>query len=478
MIRNLYTALFCGLLCACQEPSRPVSVALPPGATVDSNVLVLPASTGEPAAPRVDSSPVILRTPPDSSVRATVVPAAPVVQKPLFEILRSAQPDLQIFTISGNEDRLLTAKSGTLIGVRRDAFVLPDGRVPSGPIRFTVQEFYGLGDALSADLTTRSGDRLLETGGMLYLEASSGSERLLLRPGATVDLAFPVESPLPGMQLFTGARQQGAMDWALLPDPSAGARVPVPVYEPASFPGGMEELRNYLVNSIAFPHEMLQPGKEQALDVRFLVDPSGKARPLPVAEEVPRSFQEGVAAAFTRMPRWKPAQRLGIAVTDTFTQSFRFGGRMSLSLGGDMGEAAPRPEREEVARFVPTMSTVQYYVFRSTRLGYLNCDRFLQEGRPLTEYFVHTGAADDVQVRLVFHSLRSLIDGHRDGDVYRFPRVPVGEKVTIVAVRQKDGVFSMAMADGNTSTRHAGDFTYEPVNEATLKQKIKRLNRL
>ncbi|RYY99086.1 MAG: hypothetical protein EOO11_06175 [Chitinophagaceae bacterium] len=475
MHRNLYAASLCLLLAACREHPQPVSAAPAPGATVDSNVLLLPA-TMEEQPPRIDSTPVNLRVRPDSSLRATVVPAARVPQKPLFEVLRPAQPDLQIFTISGNEERLLTAKSGTLIGVHRDAFVLPNGQVPSGPIRFTVQEFYGLGDALSADLTTRSGDRMLETGGMLYLEASSGRERLLLRPGATVDLAFPVSAPVPGMQLFRGSRQQGAMDWALLTGEPAAAQVPV--YEPASFPGGMDEFKTYLVNNMAWPEEMLQPGKEAVLDLRFRVDPSGRALPLPVGADVPASFQGNIAAAFSRMPRWKPARRLGIAVSDSFTQTFRFGFRMSLSLGGDSRDTSVEPGRREVERFAASASTVQYYVFRSTRLGYLNCDRFLEDGRPLTEYLVQTGDSGDVQVRLVFHSLKSMIDGYRDGDLYRFPRVPPGERVTIVAVRQQGGRYAIAMEEGNTSTRHAGDFTYELVTEDVLKQKIKRLNRL
>jgi hypothetical protein len=68
---------------------------------------------------------------------------------------------------------------------------------------------------LAEHLTTKSGDNLLQTGGMIYVQAlANGKELTLQKP---MEIVFSsVESKLKGMQLFTGERKmenKGAMNW-------------------------------------------------------------------------------------------------------------------------------------------------------------------------------------------------------------------------------------------------------------------------
>jgi hypothetical protein len=67
-------------------------------------------------------------------------------------------------------------------------------------------------------LTTKSGDKLLQTGGMIYVQATANGKELTLQK--PMDIQFSsAESKLKGMQLFTGERKMennGAMDWTPL----------------------------------------------------------------------------------------------------------------------------------------------------------------------------------------------------------------------------------------------------------------------
>lgn len=68
---------------------------------------------------------------------------------------------------------------------------------------------------LADNLSTMSKNRLLETGGMIYMEASLEGTPLKIKEGKNIFLAMPGESPKTDMQLFSGTEIKGQerMDW-------------------------------------------------------------------------------------------------------------------------------------------------------------------------------------------------------------------------------------------------------------------------
>jgi hypothetical protein len=120
--------------------------------------------------------------------------------------------------VNPRRDTVLYGTEGTTIWVPGAAFAMarPDAPPVTEPVEIRLKEFYSLPDILLNNLSTNSSQGLLETGGMLHLEARTaiGGELCQLRPGTALLIRMPAARPQAAMQLFTGVRTaQHPLDW-------------------------------------------------------------------------------------------------------------------------------------------------------------------------------------------------------------------------------------------------------------------------
>jgi hypothetical protein len=116
-----------------------------------------------------------------------------------------------------------TGKKGTRLSIPANAFALKNADKsnpqPVPPIQIEMREAYTFGDMILQNLSTVSDSQLIQTGGMIYLEAKDALGRgLELAQNKNVSWELPNHNPLPeGMQLFTATRQgadnQAAINW-------------------------------------------------------------------------------------------------------------------------------------------------------------------------------------------------------------------------------------------------------------------------
>ena len=128
----------------------------------------------------------------------------------------SALSPAQVFWVRAARDTVLVGREGTLVAVPADAWVLPAG---SAAVRLELREFYSIPDIVLAGLSTMSGTTMLETGGMVNLNAMVGEQPVALRAGQRLLLRMPTTRKLDGMQLFQGVslQPQHGPDWQLPP---------------------------------------------------------------------------------------------------------------------------------------------------------------------------------------------------------------------------------------------------------------------
>lgn len=119
------------------------------------------------------------------------------------------------FTLSGKGVNTLSTINGTLLHIPEDAFVDLNGNPVENPkVSLLVEEVHSPWDALIHNTFTQSGDRLLETGGMLNITATSGNKELKLAPGKEITIEIPTSSMDADMLVFEGVMQKGGViDW-------------------------------------------------------------------------------------------------------------------------------------------------------------------------------------------------------------------------------------------------------------------------
>nr|WP_294861636.1 cytochrome c [uncultured Fluviicola sp.] len=170
------------------------------------------------------------------------------LEKPLLEKMEKAlvfeNIDPEYFQFTGESDVFLT-ESGVLLSITDKSFLL-DGKPYVGEAIVQLQEAQKASDIVKAGLSTKSGDRLLETQGMFSLNAFTPSGKKLGLTDEGVYLQVPVNELKKNMKLFTGVPgKNGTVDWQ---KPEELERLPKPkdMSEMDLFPPNYEPKLNEL----------------------------------------------------------------------------------------------------------------------------------------------------------------------------------------------------------------------------------------
>ena len=119
------------------------------------------------------------------------------------------------------------------------------------------------------------------------------------------------------------------------------------------------------------------------------------------------------------------------------------------------------------------------YLFKSAKLGFINCDRFLDyDESSKIDYVINFKNDSNTSVNIIFHSIKSVMTGYSNADNVSFNNIPSGEKITIFAIKYVDNKPYLATQETETSQQKLNNLAFEEVTPEKLKQEIKKLDRL
>lgn len=168
--------------------------------------------------------------PPNDDNLVTDVPAPIVTHDVVADAPAriDAPKTAQTFLIRPDRDTVLYGAEGTVMRIPAGTFVQGPGKgsTPQGPIEIRLREFYSMADILLERLSTMAGPKLLETGGMLQLTATTtDGKECKLKPGSALELGFPATPASAGMQLYDGQATPGhGLNWKLAPQAKTHAQ--------------------------------------------------------------------------------------------------------------------------------------------------------------------------------------------------------------------------------------------------------------
>ncbi len=120
----------------------------------------------------------------------------------------------QVFKLNPIRDTIIETKNGIVFSVPAKAFLNKHGEVPQEIIDLEIKEAITPSAIMKAGLSTMSNGRLLETGGMFYLNARVGEENLTIDRSKPVNANVPVNNNKKDMMLFRGERMaDGSINW-------------------------------------------------------------------------------------------------------------------------------------------------------------------------------------------------------------------------------------------------------------------------
>lgn len=120
------------------------------------------------------------------------------------EIYSDENLQTQHFSISNNKDTILKSKSGVAIHIDKNTFVNEKGEKLNGVINLEFKEALTPYDIVMANLVTKWDDLLLESGGMIYMNASTNTTTVKIAGNKSVTLTVPSQKIKKNMQVFEG----------------------------------------------------------------------------------------------------------------------------------------------------------------------------------------------------------------------------------------------------------------------------------
>ena len=383
----------------------------------------------------------------------------PAPQMVLNRFFASLKKPAQVFVIEGSQDHEIKGEEGTRIFIPAYTFADDHGRQVTGKIRFSLTECYELDQITAHKLTTLSNGNLLETGGMLHFDATANDRKLVVADGAALNVSMPAKKFHPMMQLFYGDEAvdlSTGKDFALSPGPDNWT------------PAGQKQVewttkrKNVrVVNYVDNPATVKDvKGK---LVANYIISSSCELSVETVKDELLKRYGRRYdeinvtrESKFRKQISTNPFQA-SVYVGDSVTMPMTMAMRLRLITIEDSArlekEWMQELERMEIKQKNDDaiFKMKETYNFRITKMGWMNCDRFLNLPKnEVIEYTFKPQMQFDNNVcysTIIYHKTRSIVEGsYTDGKV-SFQRLPKNGPVTVVCIGVKNGVTYLAMKE-------------------------------
>lgn len=392
--------------------------------------------------------------------------------------------------IKPDKDTLLNLPQGTRLLIPANAFRA--GLKNAAAVVIRVQEYYSLSDVISENLTTTTEDDVLETGGMIHITAMSNGEECILNDGKEIQICFPVADYKPGMQLFNGTRDtRNRIVWTpsspiIETELEKSDGIFISPEQMPEFPGGFQALKKHISKNLKYPAAARRLCIEGVVYVQFVVDRSGYVTNPIVLRGIHKLVDNAALEAIAVMPRWKPGRMDGKAVDVRMVYPVRFSlDGSGLSMSSNTGNPY---EDEQIRDFEKNMTDaalkksdadeVSYYILKTAKLGWINCDRFIEAKERVTlKVHVPGDPEENVDVKLIFHKIRSILPAQRAGNFFYFSNIPKNEQAEILALHVGNNGLEMTNKKIIAGSTHTDSLlSFQPVTVAKLKDYLKEFD--
>ncbi len=136
------------------------------------------------------------------------------ISSELIDISERLNPT-QTFEINPKTDTVVEGRLGTRIFIPANSLIFENGEQPTSKITLRLKEVYSISDMILNGLSTTTNGQLLETSGMINLNASINGETLSLKPDKPIKIQFKNITSAPFMRTYLGEYDSTGINWAL-----------------------------------------------------------------------------------------------------------------------------------------------------------------------------------------------------------------------------------------------------------------------
>lgn len=440
------------------------------------------------------------------------------------------------FSIKNHRDTVLKGKNGIALFVPKDCFA---NNGPASKINIEMQEYTTAADFFFSGLTTTSNGSLLQSGGTVYINATSNGKNVKLKAGQNITVAFPTAKPIPNMQTFYGEKNAaGSINWQptgsyasntmpfenvntyklgavskvgckhlpstltksnyqlqLLSDNSYTRSLDTNGYKTLlkAFDGGFEISKTdaeLLKGSyVSFTYQVNIKGHIYDITPTIAMLPNDSYE----GQDVKRAWQR-VKANFTKTlkqvtglkPTISNSGRCYTYKNTTWKETLRlYIDKVELCEGDDAIHIGRRIFYEYAANELVydeakadslKKANARHYFLKAEKLGWINADKFV-DNIAKTDVLIDVAARPGVEVKVIFKSMLSVMDAQQTANNKGFVamNVPTGMDAKIVVMENRKDGLYFAVKDVNTSIANVSGFAFKPMTMKAIKQTLAEL---
>lgn len=348
------------------------------------------------------------------------------------DVYNELSAQTQTFRLRTDQDTILTLEQGTIIKIKANTFSTATNKMV-----LRVKEVYSYPDMIGERVTTHSNGDLLETGGMINIEATNEANQSI-QADKNIAIFMPTDNIQDDMQLFYGEHDaQHDLNW-----------------QPKDAVNGGE---SRFISVVGIPNRLMVMGQIPPIegDCRFFWC----------------KVRKGLSSVFGIPFEGERYDRQERKLAQQYQDSIQ---ALMDSLGvSNYQELQSKLIEERVNSGNASSRDIGYYAFSTSRLGWINCDRFTNR-RPLTAMATDVKANDDNFSALVFQSMKSIFPGRSNGSTISFYNVPEGDPVRHVVVKTYQDKVLLSIVDTKIS-RMAPKPEFEEIELSELKGRLAKL---
>ncbi|WP_397364309.1 hypothetical protein [Olleya sp. R77988] len=442
------------------------------------------------------------------------------INEELSSFYNSVKKQPETKTINNEKETTITFKEGTILTIPAKCFVDAKGKLARGNINIEVTEYYQLSDMLLANLTTKSDYKQLETGGMLFVKANKKGKELKLKTGSTIKYIFSSnKSKKRDMQLFLGQQNKDGVNWVL--DNQVEPKiitaevhevrfseeeiveVPINIIEEVPvFPGCdtgtntekkqcFDQALSKLISknfNTSLAEDLNLTGKHK-IRTSFKIDTNGEVVDIQARAANTELANEAIRV-LKLIPKLKPGTQRGQTVIVPYWLPINFTvdgstkNNLNLITVKDKTSFEKKFEAQlknrdtvnSTSTNVITAKSVSRYAFYGSKLGWINCDRFIRSNKNAIKFKLKIKDANGADVKMVFKSYNSILPSKRNNDNYDFGTVAINEEVILVAIKMIDDKLFLGIKNATTKQISELKFDFKEVSLDQLKSELQKLN--
>lgn len=404
------------------------------------------------------------------------------------------------YTIAAHSDTTIFGRQGTRIFIEKETFQYTDETPVTDSIKILLKEFYEKSDIALADLSTLSDGKLLETAGMINICATSQGKEIQIKPDKRIVVHFPrLKDNYNQMNLFfadENASDSLVSNWEIdtvslvktsmnlsmwgyyWPDYDDSTEF---VYIPKKFvdTGYYWNPVDLYVNAFNFSKNAIEEASQKGIEMEFKIDKNGKVRNPFLKDMASEKTKREILTFLNNLPEFNPGK-------DKYGNIIERRGILRVSEGKIIPLYTSREEylksfNRKYAKFekqpIKNMNEAElnYYIFSVAKLGWINCDRFIESQKTI-DYIVNVPFEKDITIKMVFKDMNGVIMANTTDGKFVFSKVPQGEKVTIVGIKNSNGQFQAAFKELTISNKPLDALPFKETTLAGLKQQLEKLN--